>query len=77
MNARINGKTRAPKGMIIINDSHGDSPAFLHINQNGKTPTNAIIMPTMKIMISSGIPIGPIIFFVVWFLDGLKFFVER
>lgn len=43
----------------MINESQGDSPAFLQINQNGRTPTSATIMATMKIIISSGIPMGP------------------
>ena len=46
----------------MIKASHGDNPAFLQINQNGRTPTTAIITATMKIIINSGIPMGPMIY---------------
>lgn len=38
------------------------------MNQNGRTPTSATRMAMMKIMINSGIPIGPIMVDVVWCL---------
>ena len=55
----------------MISDSQGDNPAFLQMNQNGRTPTTATITATIKIITNSGIPIGPIIFVFVWF--GLNF----
>lgn len=58
-----NGKTITPHGTKTINDSHGDKPAFLQINQNGKMPSTVTNIPTMKIMINSGIPNGPICVF--------------
>ena len=49
----------------MIKESHGDNPAFLQMNQNGRAPTTATIMATMKIIINSGIPMGPMIFILV------------
>ena len=60
MNARINGSTTAPNGTIIRHDSHGDNPAFLQMNQNGKTATSATIVPRRRMTIISGVPRGPI-----------------
>ena len=71
MNARTNGRTSAPNGIIMISDSQGGNPAFLQMNQNGRTPTTATITATIKIITNSGIPIGPIIFVFVRF--GFKF----
>jgi hypothetical protein len=71
MNAKTKGKTNAPNGRIMIKESQGDNPAFLQINQNGRTPTSAIMMAMIKSITNSGIPIGPIIFGFVWF--GLNF----
>jgi hypothetical protein len=36
INTRITGKTSVPNGKIVIKDNHGDNPAFLQMNQNGK-----------------------------------------
>ena len=47
----------------MISDSQGGNPAFLQMNQNGRTPTTATITVTIKIITNSGIPIGPITFF--------------
>jgi hypothetical protein len=49
----------------MINESQGDNPAFLQMNQNGRTPTSATMMATMKIIISSGIPMGPMVLILV------------
>ena len=62
MKASTNGRTSAPNGIIMINESQGDKPAFLQINQKGSTPTSATKTATMKITTSSGIPIGPMVF---------------
>ncbi len=58
----------------MISDNQGDNPAFLQMNQNGRTPTTGIINAILKIITNSGIPMGPIIFF-FWF--GLKFLQKR
>jgi hypothetical protein len=59
MIANMSGKIRTPNGTSISNESQGDSPAFLQINQNGRTPRPAPITTMNKTMMSSGPPKGP------------------
>ena len=65
MNANTKGRTNAQNGISIISESKGDKPAFLQMNQNGRTPTIARMMAMIRININSGIPSGPMIFDVV------------
>ncbi len=51
---------------MMSNESQGDNPAFLQMNQNGRIATGTAITSSN---INSGIPIGPMVFDVFWYLS--------
>jgi hypothetical protein len=55
----MNGRTIAPKGISVSSDNQGEKPAFLQINQNGRTPTKPTRIPIRRIRRISGPPRGP------------------
>ncbi|CAN5893581.1 hypothetical protein BH11VER1_BH11VER1_01470 [soil metagenome] len=68
MNASSHGKMIAPKGINRSNESHGDNPAFLQMNQNGTTATKATIPMSNTMTSNSMEPSGAVEVFMTVFL---------
>ena len=67
--AMMKGRMRMPKGMRIKTDSQGDKPAFLQMNQKGRTPTATKAADRMRTMMTSGVPRGPMEARSRWWID--------
>ena len=69
MNASRNGRIKAPIGINAIRDSQGDRPAFLQMNQKGRTMTAVRMVRSTRITSNSEVPKGPIEASSRWWVD--------